>query len=419
MPVRYSFLATDFKTGVVLADLPELIVPSFKTTMGRYEAITAELPLATAPDDWERFTLHGGAVINLISQNVDTYGNLLGPPIPIGGAVIVSRKRTHGETVQLSLATLEAYFDRRMVGDEAYVSVDQNLVVQDLIQTYVESGPNGGPDFRVEILGGAGPVISKEYKGKDDKSIYSILTDLMSDMGGPEWYIGWEWKTDPQRITPVVYVGSRIGNPVQPGMSPLTTFEMPGSILEFEYVEDYSSDYGANSVTAVSSGQGDTRPESDEHSYEDSFRPTFEYVWSPATSITDISQLNSYASGALESMKDGSAALSLSISGYSGPQLGVDWSIGDDVGFQIGGREELDIVDEDGFVAPLLGMHVDSDGFYSPGPLIEDADHFFYLKKHDSTVPSFPDGISGTARVVAWEIDLREPVKVIPTLVLN
>lgn len=423
MPTKYFFLATDLKTGLILADLPDLIVPNFKTTLGRYEAMTAQLPLPTAPDDWERITLPGASVINLLSQRLSDDGTPIGDPVPVGGAAIVSRKFTQVDTLEISLATLESYFDRRMVDDENYSNVDQNTIVQDLIETYVIDGPNGGPDFRVEVLGPPGVSRDREYKHEDDKTVYSVLTDLMSVIDGPEWYIGWETQTAPQRITPVVYVGSRVGTAVADGFSPLTTFEMPGSVIEFEYTEDYSSEYGANSVVAVSSGQGDTRPESDEQVYADTIRPTFEYRWTPSTSIVNTDTLDSHAERALVSMEDGSKTLSLSVSGHAGPQIGVDWNIGDDVGYQIGGAEGGFVIDAEGFLIPAYGMEIDSEFFYSLGPLILDEEEFGYLPGMPlwgrPSVPAFPKGLSGTARVIGWEIDFAEPITVEPILILN
>jgi hypothetical protein len=217
-----------------------------------------------------------------------------------------------------------------------------------------------------------------EYTDQADKTVYSALQDLMGVQGGPEWYVGWEWQTNPERLTPVLYVGDRIGVAAAAGMQPNAWFEMPGPVKSFQMVEDFTDSHGANAVMAVSSGVGTSRPQSTLQVFADPQRPTIEFRWTPSTSITDTTTLNTYAVQALSQLQQGSVTLSMDAvaSDPACPQLGVDWNLGDDIGYRIGG--------------------LDANGV--------------------DTVPAFPGGISGTARAIGYTLDVTETPVLTPVL---
>jgi hypothetical protein len=131
---------------------------------------------------------------------------------------------------------------------------------------------------------------------------------------------------------------------------------MPGSVSDASVEELFTSAAGANRVMAVSSGVDDARPQSDVYSNNTDLRPTFEYRWSPSTSIKETSTLNQHASRALTAMKNGGIGMELTADRGESQKLGKEWFIGDDIGFDI-------------------------------------------------TSPDFPDGLAGTARVVGWRMD--------------
>lgn len=388
MPVL-SWLSVDTKTGLVIADLPDLSVGSVKSTLGRYESCTVSLPLPTAPENWER------AILPLASNLI-----LLQDNLPVWGGVITQQPRTHGDTLELPVATIEAYMDRRYVGDEDFVQVGQNDIVVALVNKYAAAGPNGGIPIRVQVVnGGAGKLRDRHYKDQDDKTLYSVLTDLMGVEGGPEWTIGWEWQHNPERITPVLYVGDRVGKAVTPGLAPAATFEMPGPVTRFERMLDYSAGNGANVVMATSSGQGDVRPQSTPVVAADPGRPTVEFRFTPSTSIEDSTTLDEYARAASAALATGTVSLSMSaaITVKGCPQLGVDWAIGDDIGFSIGGLED----------GPLLDVFGDSFRETFGMPTVRES------------VPAFPGGYRGTARCIGWELTLGNTPTITPTLTIG
>lgn len=397
--MQYSWIATEARTGVIIADLPLLDVASVKQSMGRYETATSSLPLPEAPENWQRATMPGATHLILLKDNpVDPAHG-----IPLIGYQINRRTRTEGDTISLDLATVEAYLDSRYVGDKTYTQVGQNTIVADLITSYII--PDGIP-IRVQYTGAGTLRDRSDIKDASDKTVYSVVTDLAAVAGGPEWTIGWEWQHNPERITPVLYVGDRIGNPVAAGLKPAATFDIPGAIKSFSIPEDFSASKGATDVMAVSTAQGNVRPQSAHHTVTDPDRPRREYRFTPSTSISDTTTLDDYASAALTNMKDGALSLALSSIAAEGPQLGVDFSIGDDVGFVIGGLG----YDPTTHTAWDAFIDIFTDVFGAPLQILTNP------QGHD-LVPSYPGGIKGTARCMGWELTLGPTQILTPTLV--
>ena len=360
----FSWVSTEALTGKIIADLPDLQVERVKLSLGRYESATASMPLPTAPNNWERATLEGASNLILLADNPNDPAH----GIPVWGGMVTSSNRDGTDVLPMSVATLEAYLDRRFVGDQTFTQVGQNDIFQTLIANYVAAGSNGGLPIRVQVVnGGVGTLRDRTFKDQDDKTVYSAIRDLAGVIGGIEWAIGWEWQTNPERITPVAYVGDRIGTAVTPGLAPAATFYLPGSVASVVNPRDYSNGRGANDVMATSSGQGDVRPQSPRQVFADPDRPTFEHRFSPSTSITEISTLTEYAEAALAVLKDGIRSVGLTAATGNAPRLGVDWNLGDDLGFDI-------------------------------------------------TAPAFPNSKVGVARAIGWELELGGVEFVTPVL---
>lgn len=356
---EYQWLATKLTTGEVIADLTKsLSVSSIKKTRGKYETTTGTLILPDAPENWMRATLHGATAIHCLDMTTpDPAG------VPIWSSYITRRPRNLGDTIDLSLATIEAYLDRRYVGDRAYPDpgTGQNTIVQDLVALYAAAGSNGGIPIRVQIVtAGAGQVRTRTYKDSSDKTLYSALTELAGVIGGIEWTIGTEWQHNPERLTFVLYVGDRIGVAAAAGLDPNAQFESPGVVEALEYQEDYSSDNAGNDFMAVSTAIADQRPQSVHVVVPDPERPTFERRFTPSTSITDISTLNDHATKMAALQGGGATTVSLSAVTKKAPRVGIDWNVGDDVLYMVG----------------------------ESGP-----------------VPAFPGGKHGVVRADGWQLD--------------
>jgi hypothetical protein len=269
----------------------------------------------------------------------------------------------------MTLATPECYLDRRYTGAYAVTGRDQNLIVADLVSQFVTT--DSGLPMTVTTVGSAGTVRDRTYNDYDDKTVYSNLGDLMGVIGGPEWTGHWQWNRAANTITPVLYVGNRIGAAVTPGLAPSVTFDS-AVLLDGTLVEDFTTGKGANVVTATSSGQGASRPEAiSPTSLPPSFgaRPMYEFRYSPSTSITNVATLQGHSDRALALLQNGTNTITLKASAVAGPMLGVDWNLGDDIGYEFVG-------------------------------------------------PAFPGGFSGTGRCIGYEADdtYTSPVLYVPAI---
>lgn len=345
-----SWVAVDANTGQIIADLPTLHVGgALKSTLMRYESQTAVLPMDGAPPNWRQATRKGAVFLVALDEPDENNAQR-----PLWGGLVIRRNRKVGAGVALSMVTAEGYFDRVYVGDETFTATAQNTLVKTLVEKYAKTGTKRGLPIRVEVLGGNGVVRDRTYKDADDKTLYSVLTDLSGVLGGPEWTVRWEW-VNASTLGLVLTVSDRVGKSAPAGLGPAAQFYLPGAVTDAELDEGYGADEGANDVMAVSSGVEDARPQSPHQTNTTDLRPRFEYRWTPSTSISKTDTLTSHAQRALAAMQDGTVALTLTANREEAPKLGVDWQLGDDVGFDI-------------------------------------------------TSPEFPDGISGTARAVGWEL---------------
>ncbi|QDZ15774.1 hypothetical protein [Humibacter ginsenosidimutans] len=357
----YQWVATRLTTGEQICDLNDLVVDEVLDTIGRYEMVNATLPIPTADPDWERATLEGATAYWLLQDYPAG-----GVPLIIWGGYIVTSQRDETDVVTLTLATFPGYLDARYTGDRTYAATDQNALVTDLITNCVAAGPAGGVPMRVQVVGGAGMLRDHTYLDSDDKTVYQALQDAMNWENGPEWWIGGEWQG--QLINPVLYVGNRLGTPASP--SPEAVFDMPGNCTKFQRVQSFGSGKGANSVMAYASGIGATRLQSPVEYAADPERPTFEYRWSPSSSITDVNTLINYAAAALPNMQNGSRSLTMSAAADQDATPGYcsRWVLGDDVGYDI-------------------------------------------------NTPSFPRGFTGTARAIGMRLTLGNTRTLTPVLV--
>lgn len=340
-----SWVSVNANDGSIIADLPTLKVDGvLKQTLMRYESQTAVLPLDGAPPNWRQATRKGAVFLVALDEAEQ----------PMWGAMVKDRETDDGPDVKLALVTAEAYFDRVYVGNEQFAQQPQNIIVKTLVEKYAKTGAKRGLPIRVEVLGGNGAPRDQAFADGNDKTLYSVLTDLSGLLGGPEWTVRWEW-VDARTMGLVLTVSDRVGRAAPAGLGPAAQFYLPGSVTSANLREGFGADEGANDVMAVSTGVDDARPQSPHQTNTADLRPRFEYRWTPSTVEPNVPTLTSYAQRALASMKDGSVALSMTANREEAPRLGRDWNIGDDIGF-------------------------------------------------DLTAPAWPDGITGIARAVGWEL---------------
>jgi hypothetical protein len=323
-----QWLAVNFRTGAILADLPDLDIGNGVThTIGQYDSTTVSLPVNESVEvpEWLYATRPLGTMIVAISDDANS--------TPQWGGLITQRQRTGGAQVQLSVSTPELYLSRRYIRDvRQYPQVDRLEIGSDLLTHYILDGAGGrnGAPMRI-AADGLGPLVDGDYKDSDDRTIYSVFQDL-----GFEWTVGLEWQHNPERITQVCYLSERLGIEAT-DLGPAVTLDWPGNLASAQVVEDYAEGKGANDVMSTSTGQGSVRPQSDHQASVPNDMPTVEYRGSAGSNITRKATLNTYAAQVLAAMQPGAIgyAVSLPIEAPDAFEIGL----GDDVGFDLSGPE--------------------------------------------------------------------------------
>jgi hypothetical protein len=99
---------------------------------------------------------------------------------------------------------------------------------------------------------------------------------------------------------------------------------------------------GANTVTAYGSAAADATstdvPMATATAIDLNGRPLWAYGYQPNGTVTDPATLGLYAAQASNRMQDGAQPLTMVIANdLVGKRLGVDWNIGDDIGWHIEG----------------------------------------------------------------------------------
>jgi hypothetical protein len=205
-----------------------------------------------------------------------------------------------------------------------------------------------------------------------------------------------------------------------PGMAPTATFDLPGCITDALSTVDYSAGKGANDVMAVSTATSGTRPQSAHHLAPDDGRPTYEARVTPSTSIIDTATLDAHAAKVLAVMQDGATSLALSASVMASatkpaaPPLGIDWNLGDDVGYSIGGVEADPRAR---WIDTYTDMFSDIFTDIFGGTLTGGKTKVLVNPNGRPSVPAFPNGLAGTQRAIGWEMTLGVTPVVTPILV--
>jgi hypothetical protein len=373
--------AFDLKTRRNIADLPS-VVPDWPlpTVLSNYSTATAKLYLDGAPPNWQRATMEGAALLAFYDDD----DGLPQHAIQWAGWVNGATPQASQDVVELSLVTLEGYFDRRYQGDVTFGSTWGWRAVIDYMVTHnVATFTEPGIDGLLLDYAGDGTLVAPDpanplvWQNTDNATVLGRMQQLIGQFGG-EFTVEWAWSADGQSLIPTLVMGDRIGQ-VATLASPAVTFQYPGLLDDASQARDYSDGRGANKIVAFSSGEGTVTPYADPvYAADFEGRPTFEYRYSPKTSESDLTVLASYARQAMKILGPGARPITVSLAttdpnAMQGRRFGSDWRMGDDVGLVIGG------IGQDG----------------------------------KDTVPAFPGGISGVVRVIGVN---RYEATISPTL---
>lgn len=360
-----QWLGCDLVTGRIVEELPDLRPSgSISAVLGAYTSASFGLPIALGghgapPRNWEAATEPGRTMIVAVLAGV-----------PVWAGIVLTRRGGTEGLAQLGCVSLEGYLDRRYVRNHEFVQVDEATIAGSL----VDDANIEGVGFVVDAPP-TGTLRDRTYADQDDKTVYSALRELMGVIDGPEWTIALAWGDATQTtVAAFARVRKRIGHA---SISPNAVFATANAVVSsrgasdarYEYGEDYSSGKGANHIVATSSGEGDARPQSAPARDEALFAagwPRWEHRYTPSTSITDTGTLDAHAAEALSLMGRGASTLTITARADAYPVLGTDWSIGDDIGYELTGHRHpsgltgvaraigWDLNPEAGTVSPIL-----------------------------------------------------------------
>lgn len=317
-PYELDWYACDLLSGGIIEELQSLRpTQPLSRRLGAPTTATLSLHLEGAPDGWEACTAPWHTLLVAVDPATDA---------PLWAGIIITRDGGSDDSLELGTTTPEQYLERRYAADHTLVQQDQADVVNALLSDATPMGPPFVTDAPA-----TGVLMDFSVLDSDDKSVLSVMQQVMAADGGPEWTIDVAWNVDRSGFTLPVRVRSQIGTQVA---DPESVFDLPGCISRYSLLESYETGKGATVATARGEGEGTSRLTSITQiatDLEATGWPRAEYRWTPASGITDVEQLNAHAARALALMRTGSNIWSVQAAASRAPRLGVDWSLGDTV----------------------------------------------------------------------------------------
>lgn len=331
-----QWVAVDLLTGQVVVDLPNVeVAGDLAATIGAYEQAQVVLHVDDSINpSWLESTKPGGGAL------IAYTGDQASPVIAWGG-IIQQRVRAPGSNaVSLGLATVEAYLDACPVGTYSATDVNQDTILAALVA--FATSTNRLTTLSLTHVAPSTALQSVDYSTSSQITVYAALQALSAVQGGPEWTMGWHWDLAASTITPTLTYGSRIGAPVVAGQQPSVTVEAADLSDGSMYAEDYTPGQGANQVVAYGgasqSASSPDVPVASATAIDLKGRPLWTFTYSPNQTISDPVVLGTYAAAAVTQMNDGGQPVTMVLSiTLAGKQLGVDWNIGDDIGWSLTG----------------------------------------------------------------------------------
>ncbi|WEV72156.1 hypothetical protein [Bifidobacterium sp. ESL0790] len=310
-----SWLSVSLVTGEVIAELPDLQCDSIEYHLMEGCTADAALPWDNIPDNWFDALLPGGVALLLVRDEE-----------PLWGGIVTDMQRdADGPSIALKLETIEAYLDSCPVGDKTYTQSLQTEIGRDIVQKWAIDGMR---NCLVATADDSDQRRDRTYQDQDDKSVLSAIQELAGIEDGPEWGSWWE-RQDDGSYRCHIHFSDHYG-----ATEPVTEFSLPQT-TQFQLDYQFGKDTGATRVRAVSTADGDTRPSSGWIISPDPYRPVWSLTFTPSTSITDIEQLTGHATAKSISVKDGAKPVNIVLDLLTAPKLGVEWTPGDMVRWDI------------------------------------------------------------------------------------
>lgn len=336
-------MSADLLTRSVILDLPGF-EPDYPLArmISTVSSGTGTLNLVGAPNNWERAIYEGGSLLACY-DDADPAQALLWSGIVWTAGPFDSSK----DEVPVNLSTPESALDNAYVGNVTYTTAQhRDDIIADLITAWFI--PNTGIQVELDYTPGNGPTpklmdnppasipnAAIIMQNTDNATVKQRIDQVCGLLGG-QYTVDAKWGPSHESVVLVVRFGDRVGTAALPGLAPAVTFEMPGVLVGLQQMRDYSRGKGANKVVPYSTGQGDTSPFGTPVAAPADGRPTWEYRYQPAPSISPAA-LAQFATQAIKILAPGARPVTLTIATAraKGRRLGTDWQLGDDIGWRV------------------------------------------------------------------------------------
>lgn len=331
---RVTWLGCRLTDGRIISEIPD-ITGEVKRVLGDVTTNSLTLPIPLSGPGAlpiglvEQLTEPGRAMIAAVVNDIPTWAGIVG--ISDGGT---------RDTMDLPVASLEAYLERRIVRDHEFSQVDEATIAATLVGDAGDiPGVGSGIGLTIDAPP-TGTLRDREYLLTDRKTVFEALQELMGVLDGPEWTIDLDWTDNTHTaIAKIFRVRKRIG---VAAASPHAVFDSESSSeARYRYRIDYTLGHGANYVVAYSSGQAEDQPFSAPAiaaEVLDAGYPIYEEHFQPSSNITSQDVLDDHAAAELDRRRLGTRTFTLEARWDAYPRYGVDWQLGDDIAWQLKGH---------------------------------------------------------------------------------
>lgn len=331
--MKWTYAATDLRSGAVVCDALPLEVTSFERLMGDSAPMTASLDLSADPA-WNRLYLP-------LMRLKRTVIWALGDGYPRWGGILwdAPHQSALQANLPLSISSIESIFDRRRIHDNlTYTQVDQFDIFRALV-SYALGKPYGSIASFTVADGLSGVLRDRTYLATDHGNVLEALQNLAGVDDGFEWTCEPVWVDETTGVPGWLLT---LGYPTlgRPVLSTGTVLTMPGNVVDYAWPRTGSR--SANSMRAVgdttTDGSGAQMISSTAHGVATdelaAGYPLLEDTLSYAgQGITDTATLNAHADADVTARKGEVITPSITLQDDQEPKLG-DYAMGDGAYFQ-------------------------------------------------------------------------------------
>jgi len=243
----YRYLLADVLTNQILAELP-LTNVNFTQQLNAAGTFTGDLLLSGV----------NSAGLNVLNSTIPgrcaVYVDRSG--VLVWGGIIWGREYdSANQHLKITAREFESYFERRRITTtQAYSSVDQLTIAQQLIQA-AQAVPYGNLGVIIPS-NTSGVTVSQVYYSYELKSYFNALSDLAKNNNGFDFNIkvAYDGDGNPTKTLQLGY--PRLGNTYSSTSASVPTFILPaGNIVQYNYKEDGSK--AVNTVYATGAGSNE------------------------------------------------------------------------------------------------------------------------------------------------------------------